>query len=365
MKNSKRKTGLLIIISIIGLIVIIRLLLPIVMLDFVNQKIDENPDYDGKVEDVDLSILAGHYAIRNIKIFEVDSKIEAPLLEVENIWFAIDYGSLLRGNVVGEIDITKPVINFVKGPTEEETQDDVDDNLAETLSELMPVRIDRLAIHDGKVRYMDFTSDPNIDVQAYNINITSTDLSTEPSNNILLPATVKGFANTTGEGRVDLHMKLNPVQEVPTFDINFELTDLQLKSLNDFIQAYGNFDVQGGTFGLHTEIAARDGYFKGYVKPLIHNLEIAPLEKEDKGLLQKLWESAVSIASGILENPQKDQLGTQIPLEGKFKNPNVRVWRAIGFLLRNAFIEALVPSIDQSINIRQVKEVIEEEKGKK
>jgi hypothetical protein len=132
--------------------------------------------------------------------------------------------------------------------------------------------------------------------------------------------------------------------------------------LNDFFKAYGNFDVEKGKFGLYTEMAAKDGAFKGYVKPLLIDVKIAKWTKEEGNALQVLWETVVGGAKEILENWRKEQVATKIPLEGRFDDPNAGLWTAINYVLRNAFVAALQPSIDHTINIGNVEAAQPEKK---
>ncbi len=365
--SSKKRIWIIALVIIIALIIIARLLLPVVILHYANKELDENPDYDGRVGGVTLSILAGNYSLTDIVIDEVKSPLEEPLLTLDQIWFSIDYNALLNGKIVGEVEIVRPVLNFVADPTAEPEEPPTEktdpQDLAESINDFMPLRIDILKITDGTIRYMDFSTDPSINVQAYNISIEATNLTTLPQEDELLPAKVIGFANTTGQGVMNFYMRLDPLRSIPAFDINLELSGVQLTAFDHFIRTYANIDVTGGTFGLHTEIASHDGYFTGYVKPLVEDLEVAPLPEEEKGLLQRLYESAAAVITDILESPEpeKDQIGTRIPLEGQLEDPNVRVWTAVLNLLRNAFVQALVPAIDHSINIGDVREVIQEE----
>lgn len=138
-------------------------------------------------------------------------------------------------------------------------------------------------------------------------------------------------------------MKLNPLAPQPTFDVNAQLTGLRLVELNDFFRSYAKVDVEGGTFNRFTEAAAADGKFKGYVKPMMKDLKILDLEDEEEGLLKLMWESVVAGVSELLENQPKDQVATQIPIQGDFSNPKAGIWPSVGSLLRNAFVQALKP----------------------
>jgi hypothetical protein len=43
-----------------------------------------------------------------------------------------------------------------------------------------------------------------------------------------------------------------------------------------------------------------------------------------------------------------------VEFHGDISNPNVSIWYLIGEVLRNAFIEALYPALDNSVNINSV-----------
>src|SRR5690606_17471538 len=88
----------------------------------------------------------------------------------------------------------------------------------------------------------------------------------------VLPATIDAKA-VIYDGRLDMKMKLNPLAEQPTFDLNAEWKHTNLVKLNEFFQAYARIDVNKGTFGLFTEVAAKEGAFTGYVKPLLEDID--------------------------------------------------------------------------------------------
>jgi hypothetical protein len=68
-----------------------------------------------------------------------------------------------------------------------------------------------------------------------------------------------------------------------------------------------------------------------------------------------IWEAIVEGVSWVLNNKQKDQIATKAAFEGSIDNPDVNIWFIIGQLLRNAFIEALYPALENSVNINTPK----------
>jgi hypothetical protein len=65
----------------------------------------------------------------------------------------------------------------------------------------------------------------------------------------------------------------------------------------------------------------------------------------------------------VLTNPSKDQVATKVSMQGDLDGPNTNVLVALVYLLRNAFIQALQPAIDQEVNIADVGSVEPERKG--
>ncbi|MCX2481519.1 hypothetical protein OQY15_20635 [Pedobacter sp. MC2016-15] len=57
-------------------------------------------------------------------------------------------------------------------------------------------------------------------------------------------------------------------------------------------------------------------------------------------------------------------MATKIPIEGTFKDTSIDSGSAIWEVLKKAFIEALMPSIDNEISLSSVKEVKGKEKKK-
>jgi len=50
-------------------------------------------------------------------------------------------------------------------------------------------------------------------------------------------------------------------------------------------------------------------------------------------------------------------LATKVTIKGNFKDPKTKTLDAVWEVLRNAFIQALMPSIDNEINIKSVNAV--------
>lgn len=112
---------------------------------------------------------------------------------------------------------------------------------------------------------------------------------------------------------------------------------------------------------MYTEVAGSEGEFKGYVKPVIQDLKVTSSDNSSKDAIRKLWEGAVGAVGELLSSPDEDQIATKVPMEGEFEDTTISTWFAIAKLLRNAFIQSLLPSVDHEINLASVEDVEEEE----
>ena len=349
---------------VVAVLALIRIALPYVLLHFANQRLGNMPGYYGHIDDIDLALIRGAYRIDNFFLDQQDSVTQqrTPFMAAEVIDLSVEWKALLHGSVVGELVIDRPEMRFTLDAVEpDEVQKDTAD-FRDLLHDFMPLKIDRVELHEGVLRYRDPGAKPPVDVQLDALEALATNLRNSYDSSEVLPAAITAEANMYG-GRLDLNMRLDPLAEAPAFDLNVELEKTELVRLNDFFKAYGKFDVNKGVFGLYSEIATRDGDFKGYVKPVINDLDIVGHEDRDDNFLHQLWEVVAGAAGQVLTNIPNDQLATKVEMTGKLKDPNMSAWYAVIDLMRNAFIQAIQPAIDQEISIASVGKGVDEREG--
>lgn len=353
-KPQKKRRLRIAIITTIVLLIIIRLILPYVILHYANKTLAKMDGYYGKIKDIDLALYRGAYKIKKMYLHKKDSitNLETEFFDSEIIDLSIDWGAILEGKIVGDIDLEEPTLRFVKDKTEpKQIQKDTSD-FRNVINKFMPLDINTLEIHYGIIKYIDKTSNPKVDIEMNNAHILAENLTTVKGGSTL-PSTVTASADVY-EGTLDLNIRLDPFAKDPTFDLNTELKNTDLPKLNDFFKAYGKFDVSKGSFGLFVEIASKEGKFVGYAKPLIKDLKVIGPEDLNENPLKIFWEGVVEGVGFIFKNQRHDQVATKIPIEGTFNKTKVYTWRAILDILRNAFVEALAPSVDNEISLQSV-----------
>ena len=357
-RNKRNRLWKIILITIL-ILTIIRLMLPYIILSYANKTLANLDEYTGHIEDIDISIIRGAYGINTIFIDKIDSATNAriPFLSSDAIEFSIEWNSLFKGQLVGDAAFLNPVILFTKDKTDPKNIDTVDFRMI--LNRFMPVKINKFEVENGLVQYIDSSSKPVVNVEMQNIYLLAQNF-TNKEDTALLPASIEVNANVYG-GTMNLNMKLNPLSDFPAFDLNFELKNTNLPELNDFFKAYANIDINKGTFSLFGEVAGRENKYVGYVKPVIKDLEVLGSEDRKDSFFNKIWEGIVELAGDILKNKEKEQVATKIPISGEYNEASVKIWFSIVTILRNAFIQAIYPSIDHQINQGTVKNLTKED----
>lgn len=362
-QTSKKKRVIRIVLIVITCIAIVRLILPYVVLRYANKTLANMDGYYGHVNDIDIALLRGAYKLDSIYLNKMDSASgkQTPFFAASVVDLSVEWKALFSGSVVGELVFEKPMLRFTKDKVEPKAVRKDSASFDKLLDDFMPLRVNRVEVNDGRIQYIDEFANPPVDIQLTQTYATALNLRNSYDSSAVLPASITVRAHVY-EGELSVNMKLNPLAEDPTFDLNAEIKNTNLVKLNDFFQAYAKVDVNKGRFGLYTEVAAKRGRFSGYVKPIIKDLDVLGKEDRDDNVLRQLWEAIAGGVGEVFENQPRDQVATKIPFEGGLKNPDTNVWLAVVNILENAFIRAIQPSLDQEINIASVDSPEKEEK---
>lgn len=335
---------------IVALLVVGRLMLPGYVLKYVNRKLDELPQYDGHVAEVNIHLIRGAYTIKGVDIVKtVANKPPEPFVAADSIDLSVDWSELFHGAIVGEIYFDRARLNFIKAETDEQSQTGIDNSWTKVVQDLFPFRINRFVIEDSQITYQEPDAKPPIDLRITNLLAVATNLTNTREIVTKLPAALKARGSTIGGGDIALALKFNPLEAEPTFDLNLALTNVDMTALNPFLKAYAKVDVKRGSFDVITEMYGEDGRFEGYVKPLMKDLDILDVSDDAKNPLKLAWEAIVAGVVKLFKNHPKDQFATKIPISGTFDKKGVDLWTTIGNVLRNAFVHAFSPTFDQTV----------------
>jgi len=335
------------IIVIVVVLVAFRLALPWIVKRYVNERLNKIPDYSGHVAEIHMHLWRGAYEIVGLEIFKSNGKVPTPFFNTPSIDLAIESRELLHRKLVGSVVITDPQLNFVEGPTPETSQSGINKPWGKTLQSLFPFDINRFTVRRGRIHFQSDLKGQPVNIYMTNLMAVATNLTNAKTLNNPLPAGLTAGAETIGGGNFALKLRMNPLDPAPTFELNAMLTNVNLVDLNNFLRAYGKFDVERGRFQLFTSVASENGNYHGHVKIMFQNLDVFAWEKDKhKNILQFFWEAVVGAVAAGFKNHPHDQLATDVPISGNFAASKVDIWAAVASLLHNAFIRALLPRID-------------------
>jgi hypothetical protein len=355
---AKRKKNIVnVSIGLVILIIILRMILPYIILFFANKKLSALDGYYGHIRDIDLALYRGAYVIKDIYIDKTDPSqgTHTSFFNCPRIDLSVEWKALFDLKLVGEVEFERPVLQYTLDKTVGKNADKDSTDFIGLVKDFIPLRINRFMVTEGQIHYVDENSRPLVDVPLTDVYILGKGLTNESADEDKLPASIEMNGHLFN-GHLSVNVNLAPLSNEPTFDLDGKLTETDLVNLNSFFTAYGNFDLKSGSMSVYTEFAANNGQFKGYVKPLIKDLDIVQFNKEEGHPLQITWEAFIGSTAEVFQNQPKGRLGSRIPVEGKFKHPEVRTFEAILSILKNAFIKALQPSIDHSVDINNINE---------
>lgn len=342
-----------IIVGIILLLVTARIILPYFIENQINKMLANLDGYYGQIEDVDLNLYRGAYSIGRLSIYESsEDRPDIAFFRAETIDFSVEWDALFDGEIVGEVIAVNPILNFyTKSNGTVETGEE--NNWVQTVKDLMPLTINRLEVISGRLRYVDEFSEPKVDLFFNDLAGVMTNLTNASNIASKLPSSIEVRSGTIGNGSLNLNGSMNVIKEIPDFDLNITIEGVELVELNDFFDAYANFDVEKGGFDFYSELVLIDGKLDGYVKPLITDIEILDWKNENESLLGTIYQAVVGLAGEILESHgKKEQIASKVPISGTLDTTKASVWPAIFSLLKNAFILPLKAKVDQSLKFQ-------------
>jgi hypothetical protein len=349
MKKIKKKH--IIIGSIILLLLIGRMTLPYFVTKFVNKVLADIPGYSGSISGVDIWLIRGAYTINGLQLYKVDGNEKIPFIDIPVTDLSVEWKAIFKGAIVGEVVFEKPTLNFIGGNESKNTenQSGADVDWTAPLKKLMPLQINRLEIVNGNIKFFDFTSKPEVDLNLYNLNLLASNLNNASRHSEPLPSKVNASATSIGDGRLHLEMDINVLKKIPDLDMDLKFEDINMPALNDFFLAYAKVDIERGTFNLYTELAVNDGKISGYIKPLAQNIKVVNWEEDKRKPIKLIWEGIVSFFVEIFENQKEDQFASKVPLAGDLNNVDTSILPSLFAVLQNAFVQAFEKDTDNTI----------------
>lgn len=348
-KKTAAAIGAGIVLSALG----VRAAMPWFVERYVNRQLAEIGEYSGRVVDVDLALVRGAYTVHDLTIVKVGSGAE-PFLELPLMDISLEWRALLDGELVGELVMRNPVLNLIQGESDEETQLGTGVNWPEQVRRFFPFRFNRVEVQNGTATFRAPGIDADESLTLERLDAVLRDLTNVEERNTPAFASIRAQGAVMGDAPITLNGRMNPNASSPTFDVDLTIEGASVVEVNPWLREFVNVDAESGTFSMYTELAASNGRFEGYVKPILENPRIFRPGEQTEGPFQKAWEALVEIGTQILKNPEQDQVATELPLSGELEDPDADMLTALVGLLRNAFVNAAAHALERDVGLRDV-----------
>jgi len=341
-----------IVLSVIALALIgFRLALPTMAEHRINKQLDGMKGYHASIGEVEMQLYRGAFKIKNLRVVEEASTdtsvamVELPLME-----FSITWSALFHGRFVGEVFMDSPVLNLSKlqeGEAEKASEYRI--TFFKDVQKLNPIQLNRFEAVNATISYRDPTSDPKVNVSLNKISVLAENLGNVRDPDEELPASVSISGNAMGEGLIHLDARLNMLSEIPDFDVDIRIEDIDMSVFNRFAEARASLEIESGKLFFYSEAVGKDGEVTGYVKPAVENLTVR--QDSSDNIIERVYQSAVQGITNLLEDGEKDQVATRIEISGTLDNAEMHSLQAVFNLLRNAFFKAYSREIDHVLGL--------------
>lgn len=205
------------------------------------------------------------------------------------------------------------------------------------------VHVEDLQITDSTVGFADESANPPYRVFLANSSVTMRSLSNQVQD---APASLTVNGQFMGSGASQVNAKFQLATQSPDLDVAVIVEGTELRSMNDLLLAFGNFDVSAGRFSLYSQLRIKNGDISGYLKPIFSDAQVYSIRQDaGKPLLHQLYEELVGGVKTALQNRHRE-VGTKVDISGRASDPKTSTWEAVFGLLKNAFVKAIGHGLD-------------------
>ena len=214
----------------------------------------------------------------------------------------------------------------------------------------LEVKVDELEVHNSRLGFVNRAAKP-----PYRVFFTDVAIQIQNFSNHLKDGVARGKAKAKfmGSGPTQIEFAFRPENKGPDFNLTLAIDNTDMRTMNDLLRAYGNFDVVAGVFSFYSEIKVRQGKIDGYVKPLFRDMKVYDQRQDrEKSVFRKLYEGLVGGIAGLLQNRPREEVATQTSISGDIEAPETSTWETVLRLIQNAFFKAILPGFEQELSQR-------------
>jgi hypothetical protein len=209
------------------------------------------------------------------------------------------------------------------------------------------IRADRVNVTKSQIGFVNRAASP-----AYRLFLADAEFHLTNFSNQLTQGTAvaKVTGKFMGSGQTTVGASFRPETSGPDFALVAAIEHTDMRTLNELLRAYGKFDVEKGFFSVFTEMRVQNRAVRGFVKPLLRELDVYDARQDaDKNLFQQLYEAVVGGVSKLLENMPRREVATETDISGPLERPQASTWEVLVGLIQNAFFKAILPGFERQL----------------
>ncbi len=294
----------------------------------------------GSFDSVRLRLSDLSYEIHGLRIDKVDDEGEVhPFLQVARARAGLYGRELLRGHVVGDVELERPRLFLVESrePEARRTPRQAG-GLAKRIDAMTPVRMDRVEVKDGEVVWVDAREGEDPVLRLHGIEATLENFATNAALARKEPTVFAMTGTLQRSGEVQVFATADPLAKALTFAGQGTLRGFSLAEVGRLMDAKAAVKPSAGTVDLFARFTAKGGELSGGVRPFLKGAE---LKAAEPGVGPKLKEWIGDAALEIFEDEDTGAVATTIPIMGAVQGPQVQAVPTILGILRNAFVQGL------------------------
>jgi membrane protein len=356
MNSSSRKIGIIADAGV-GLLVA-RAAMPIVLTWLANLGIRKIPGYRGRAQRVEIHFATPSLVVQGLSLAKYNGSKTEQLLDISSVIVGSHWRTILTGALVGYIRVDTPRLQLdlesfrrdgapETNPDRNPKADPNQQPWQEKVKQLPAFRLTSAVLTDGEVHLRGVEGQNEADIRIDRLNLYLDNITNSTELAPTLMATAACTARVMATGNLELRAQGYPLAQVPTFNVDFQTSNIDLTEVRSIIEKNVEIDVRRGIADLYVEAAAADGLIQGYAKPIFDHLELETPQGSGFSGKMKAW-TAEAVAK-LGRNRRKDRIATRISFEGSLEDPDLNIIDAVLRFIRNGFITAERASLEHRI----------------
>lgn len=334
--------GLRITLIVVGVLVLLRILLPVAIKYGINWALaNKVPGYYGYIEDFDLALLRGQYRIQGLHLEKREAENSPPLLKIEHIHVGLSWKGVFQGRLLTRILIAGARVHLLDSTDQEKDQLGSTEafDWRELYWTLIPFAVEDLRIQESELRFENLDAGLKSELFFSRITATAQNIQNLTKDQGFLPTPLQIEALVQGQTPVLLKGRVNALSRPFAADVDFVLEDFPLTELNPILVSYLPLSFEQGDGSVYAEFATHRGEIRGYVKAFVEKLRVMGARERFLTFPHLGIEFLTGAANRIFRDSE-ETISTQVEFSGRFDDPQIRTGKALWKALETAYTSA-------------------------